>query len=108
ALWVKLNTDGAFDRHTGAAGGGGLIRDHGGALISAFHGPLRASSSYDAEIQALQIGLEIDASISSHVWIEMDVAVVITLFFDIWPPGLMADPTSSYAYQRHPPLDPLP
>ncbi|CAA0843297.1 Unknown protein, partial [Striga hermonthica] len=31
APWVKLNTDGTFDRHTGAAGGGGLIRDHGGA-----------------------------------------------------------------------------
>ncbi|CAA0831307.1 Unknown protein, partial [Striga hermonthica] len=69
-----MNTDGSFDRQTGVAGGGGLIRDHSGALITAFHTSLQASSSYDAEIQDLQIGLHLAAHLSSHIWIEMDAA----------------------------------
>ncbi|GER39319.1 40S ribosomal protein S24 [Striga asiatica] len=77
--WVKLNTDGSSDRHSGTAGGGGLIWDHSGALIAAFHTSLQAFSSYDAEIQALQIGLQIAADLSSHIWIELYAAAVVTL-----------------------------
>ncbi|KAK6140671.1 hypothetical protein DH2020_025578 [Rehmannia glutinosa] len=38
---IKLNTDGSFDRDTLISGGGGLIRDHLGRLMLAFHSSFR-------------------------------------------------------------------
>ncbi|KAL6569244.1 hypothetical protein OROMI_013758 [Orobanche minor] len=77
--WIKLNTDGSFDRDTQIAGGGGLIRDHHGELLLAFHSSFQASSSFDAEIQALAVGLILAAQRSRYVWIELDAAAVVTL-----------------------------
>ncbi|KAL6548181.1 hypothetical protein OROGR_008602 [Orobanche gracilis] len=77
--WIKLNTDGSFDRDTQIAGGGGLIRDHHGELLLAFHSSFQASSSFDAEIQALAVGLILASQRSRFVWIEIDAAAVVTL-----------------------------
>ncbi|GER33520.1 leucine-rich receptor-like protein kinase family protein [Striga asiatica] len=88
SLRVNLNRGGSFDRLTGAAGGGGLIRDHSGALITAFQAPLQAFLSYDAKVQAVQISLWIVASISSDIWIRLDAAAVATL---LRPPGLVKE-----------------
>ncbi|KAL6548870.1 hypothetical protein OROHE_008715 [Orobanche hederae] len=77
--WIKLNTDGSFDRDTQIAGGGGLIRDHHGELLLAFHSSFQASSSFDAEIQALAVGLILVAQRSRYVLIELDAAAVVTL-----------------------------
>ncbi|KAL8542826.1 hypothetical protein ACS0TY_003640 [Phlomoides rotata] len=55
--WIKLNTDGSYNQHMGAASGGGLILDHLGALLLAFHTPLVVTSNFDAELQMLLHGL---------------------------------------------------
>ncbi|KAL8544249.1 hypothetical protein ACS0TY_004691 [Phlomoides rotata] len=58
-LWIKLNINGSYDQHMGVASGGGLIRDHLGALRLAFYIPLVVTSSFDAELQALLHGLHL-------------------------------------------------
>lgn len=76
---MKLNTDGAYDADLQAAAGGGVVRDHTGAIILAFSTPLNAISSYDAEIQALLQGLRLITQLSVPVWVEMDAASVVSL-----------------------------
>ncbi|KAL6574328.1 hypothetical protein OROHE_001232 [Orobanche hederae] len=72
--------DGSFDRDTHIAGGGGLIRDHHGELVLAFYSSFQASSSFDAEIQALAVGLILVSQRSRYVWIDLDAAAaVVTL-----------------------------
>ncbi|KAK6126646.1 hypothetical protein DH2020_039610 [Rehmannia glutinosa] len=53
---IKLNTDSSFDRDTLIAGGGGLIRDHSGKLMLAFHNLFQAVSSFHAELLASEMG----------------------------------------------------
>ncbi|KAL8508722.1 hypothetical protein ACS0TY_019108 [Phlomoides rotata] len=77
--WIKLNTDGSYDQHTGVASGGGLFRDHLGALLLAFHMPLVVTSSFDAELQALLHGLHLVRRFDAPVWIELDSLVVVHL-----------------------------
>ncbi|KAL6507392.1 hypothetical protein OROGR_023587 [Orobanche gracilis] len=76
---IKLNTDGSFDRDTQIVGGGGLIRDHHGELQLAFHSLFQDSSSFDANIKALAVGLTLASQRSRFVWIEIDAAAVVTL-----------------------------
>ncbi|KAH6812358.1 hypothetical protein C2S51_026120 [Perilla frutescens var. frutescens] len=61
------------------AGGGGLVRDSASSLFAAFATPLTATSSYDAEFQALLYGLRLALQFSDLVWIELDIAVVVTV-----------------------------
>lgn len=77
--WLKLNTDGSFDRDTGVASGGGLIRDHFGNLQLAFYMPLEAISSFDAELQALLHGLYLAKEFNRPIWIELDALEVVRL-----------------------------
>lgn len=77
--WIKLNMDGAFDTDLQSAAGGGLIRSHSGNLLQAFSSPISASSSFDAELQALLQGLQLATRFNSPVWIEVDAASVVTL-----------------------------
>ncbi|KAL8527086.1 hypothetical protein ACS0TY_016084 [Phlomoides rotata] len=77
--WIKLNTDGSYDQHTGVASGGGLFRDHLGALLLAFHTPLVVTSSFDAELQSLLHGLHLARRFDVPVWIKLDSLVVIRL-----------------------------
>ncbi|KAL8531938.1 hypothetical protein ACS0TY_008517 [Phlomoides rotata] len=78
--WIKLNTDGSFNRNTGVASGGGLIRDHSGDLQLAFCMPLEATSSFDAELQALLYGLYLARQFNNRpVWIELDALEVVRL-----------------------------
>ncbi|KAL8549734.1 hypothetical protein ACS0TY_008541 [Phlomoides rotata] len=77
--WIKLNTDGSFNRNTGVASGGGLIRDHSGDLQLAFCMPLEATSSFDAELQALLYGLYLARQFNRPVWIELDALEVVRL-----------------------------
>ncbi|KAH6800735.1 hypothetical protein C2S52_001199 [Perilla frutescens var. hirtella] len=80
APWVKLNTDGSYltDLQM-AAGGGGLVRDYMGSLLAGFCVPLWATSSFDAEFQALLHGLRLVVQYSDHIWIEMDAASVVSV-----------------------------
>ncbi|KAK6115235.1 hypothetical protein DH2020_007504 [Rehmannia glutinosa] len=75
---IKLNTDGSFDPGTLIAGGGGLIRDHLGRLMLAFHSSFQAVSSFHAELLALEMGLRHARRFSLQIWIELDAAAVVT------------------------------
>ncbi|KAH6777262.1 hypothetical protein C2S51_008574 [Perilla frutescens var. frutescens] len=78
ARWVKLNTDVSFLAELQmAAGGGGLVRDFTGALLAGFCAPLRVTSSFDMEFQALLHVLRLAFQYSDHIWIEMYVALVV-------------------------------
>ncbi|KAK6118582.1 hypothetical protein DH2020_047675 [Rehmannia glutinosa] len=77
-LLDQVNTDGSFDRDTLIAGGGGLIRDHSGRLMLAFHSSFQAVSSFHAELLALEMGLRHARQLSLQIWIELDAAVVVT------------------------------
>ncbi|KAL8557851.1 hypothetical protein ACS0TY_005088 [Phlomoides rotata] len=77
--WIKLNTDGSYDQHTGVASGGGLFRDHLGALLLAFHTSLVVTSSFDAELQTLLHGLHLARRFDAPVWIELDSLEVVRL-----------------------------
>ncbi|XP_042059542.1 uncharacterized protein LOC121804059 [Salvia splendens] len=79
APWVKLNTDGAFSTSTLAAGEGGLVRGSNGGLLRAFCAPVDASSSFEAELLALIRGLEMAMELSTHIWIELDSAALVSL-----------------------------
>ncbi|XP_047949131.1 uncharacterized protein LOC125194962 [Salvia hispanica] len=79
APWVKLNTDGVFSSTTLEAGEGGLVRGTDGDLLRAFYSPVDASSSFEAELMALIRGLEMAMEFSTHIWIELDSAALVTL-----------------------------
>lgn len=80
APWVKLNTDGSFSTDLEmAAGGGGLVRGPAGDLLAGFMTPLCAVSSFDAEFQSLLHGLRLAIQYSSHIWVELDAASVVTV-----------------------------
>ncbi|XXG48135.1 hypothetical protein AAC387_Pa02g2658 [Persea americana] len=57
--WTKFNFDGAFNYHTDAAGIGGIVRDCQGKLLSSYAGKVVASHPLEAELRALQKGLEV-------------------------------------------------
>ncbi|KAL2941999.1 hypothetical protein RDABS01_030349 [Bienertia sinuspersici] len=57
--WVALNTDGAAKGCPGAAGAGGILRDHRGICISFFFANLHTCTAIKAELLALKHGLEI-------------------------------------------------
>lgn len=78
--WVKLNTDGALQRASGVAAGGGVFRDHHGKLLLAFCSPFVAYSSFEAEIQALCLGLHLARELGfQQLWIELDALAVVQL-----------------------------
>ncbi|XP_042012239.1 uncharacterized protein LOC121760668 [Salvia splendens] len=79
APWVNLNTDGAFSSSTLEAGEGGLVRGSDGGLLPAFCTPIAASSSFEAELLALIRGLEMAMELSTHIWIELDSAALVSL-----------------------------
>ena len=57
--WYVLNTDGAAKGSPGPAGGGAIIRDHCGGLISALSLNFGHCNSFKAEVMALLKGLEL-------------------------------------------------
>ncbi|XP_042003803.1 uncharacterized protein LOC121752775 [Salvia splendens] len=79
APWVKLNTDGAFSTSTLEAGEGGLVRGSDGGLLRAFCAPVVASSSFEAELLALILGLRMAMELSTHIWIELDSTALVSL-----------------------------
>ncbi|KAI3472963.1 hypothetical protein Pfo_029210 [Paulownia fortunei] len=78
--WLKLNTDGAAKGNTGHAGAGGVIRDHFGNAILAFHEYIGKENSLFAEVHALLKGLELAKSNGiNKLWIETDARGVLHL-----------------------------
>ncbi|MQM04044.1 hypothetical protein Taro_036839 [Colocasia esculenta] len=71
---LKLNVDGAFMKTSGAAGGGGILRDHEGNMCWAFARAYRdLNSSLAAEAMSLNDGLSICCSKGvSEVLVETD------------------------------------
>ena len=57
AGWLTLNTDGSAGSNSGPAGGGGLLRDENGNWVKGFARKIGNTSSYLAELWALQDGL---------------------------------------------------
>lgn len=57
--WYTLNTDGAAKGCPGPAGGGAIIRDHHGTLVSALVANFGSCTSFRAEVAALVKGLEL-------------------------------------------------
>ncbi|KAL2321265.1 hypothetical protein Fmac_030234 [Flemingia macrophylla] len=57
--FIKINCDGAMTSNGKKAGAGGIVRDSNGAFISSFSSGLRnCGSVVEAELQAIQIGME--------------------------------------------------
>ncbi|XP_042023121.1 uncharacterized protein LOC121770456 [Salvia splendens] len=77
--WIKLNTDGAFLEASDKAAGSGIIRDHTGKVLSAFASPLEAHSALEAELLAIQLGLELALEFNRPIWIESDAQQVVQL-----------------------------
>ncbi|XP_042000005.1 uncharacterized protein LOC121749505 [Salvia splendens] len=75
--WIKVNTDGAFNAETGKAGG--VVWDAEGKLLVAFATPLKAHSALEAELMALQLGLELAKEFERPIWIESDAEQAINL-----------------------------
>ncbi|XP_042005726.1 uncharacterized protein LOC121754431 [Salvia splendens] len=76
---AELNTDGVFSTSTLEAGEGGLVSGSNGGLLWAFCSPVTASSSFEAELMALIRDLEMAMEFSTHIWIELDSAALVTL-----------------------------
>lgn len=57
--WYALNSDGAAKGSPGLAGGGAIIRDHRGLLVSAVLANFGSCNSFRAEVMALTAGLEL-------------------------------------------------
>ncbi|XP_041990553.1 uncharacterized protein LOC121741735 [Salvia splendens] len=61
------------------AGEGGLVRGSDGGLLRAFCAPVAASSSFEAELLALIQGLAMTMELSTHIWIELNSAALVSL-----------------------------
>ncbi|XP_042031078.1 uncharacterized protein LOC121777785 [Salvia splendens] len=79
APWVKLNTDSAFSTLILEAGEGGLVCGSDRGLLRAFCAPVVASSSFEAELLSLIRGLGMAMELSTHIWIELDPAALVSL-----------------------------
>uniref|UniRef100_A0A7N2KK54 RNase H type-1 domain-containing protein n=1 Tax=Quercus lobata TaxID=97700 RepID=A0A7N2KK54_QUELO len=78
--WYKLNTDGSSLGNSGAAGGGGVIRDASSAWIRAFSINIGSTTSFLAELWALRDGLIMCKELQLHaVEVELDARVVSDL-----------------------------
>lgn len=78
--WVKLNTDGAFRMSTLDSGMGGVVRDHHGEVLFAFHEHGSVSSSISVELAALLSGLSHTIRLGhTRMWIEVDALLVVQL-----------------------------
>ncbi|KAI3452547.1 hypothetical protein Pfo_009211 [Paulownia fortunei] len=78
--WLKLNIDRAAKGETGQARAGGVLRDHLGNAILAYHDYIGDQNSIYAEIFALTRGLELAKEQGiTKLWIEMDAQVIINL-----------------------------
>lgn len=77
--WIKLNFDGAFSRSTGHASIGEVARDPFGDLILAYNYQVRAAHPLEAELLALERGLQHLIRFNSRpLMIEGDYLLLIT------------------------------
>ncbi|XP_042033147.1 uncharacterized protein LOC121779791 isoform X2 [Salvia splendens] len=74
--WLKLNSDGAFERSGNRGGGGGLLRNYRGDLVEAFSSPLEVSSGLEAEMMALLEGILMAKAHGSYLWLESDAEIL--------------------------------
>lgn len=70
--WYVLNTDGAAKGSPGPAGGGAIIRDHRGILISAIALKLGVCTSFRAEFLVLAKGLDHARQAAAKHWAPHD------------------------------------
>ncbi|KAF7808881.1 ribonuclease h protein [Senna tora] len=87
--WIKLNTDGSCIKESEAIGGGGIIRNHDGAWIKCFHIFLGSSSSLLAEIWAIDVGINLAASLNlKNIIVESDNLLVVNMLNDNGLPNI--------------------
>ncbi|KAL0281808.1 UNVERIFIED_CONTAM: putative ribonuclease H protein, partial [Sesamum radiatum] len=78
--WYKLNTDGASKGNPGISGAGGILRDHLGRVIFAFQEPLGINTNTQAELSAINRGLQICRDKGFRkIWIEINAKTIIML-----------------------------
>ncbi|GKV49295.1 hypothetical protein SLEP1_g56052 [Rubroshorea leprosula] len=76
--WVKLNTDGSFNRDGNSASAGGLIRDSLGDWISGFTVNVGSASIFIAELWGLREGLRLCKALGlSRVVAELDYLMAV-------------------------------
>ncbi|GLJ45907.1 hypothetical protein SUGI_0966430 [Cryptomeria japonica] len=76
--WTKLNFDGASRGNLGKAGYGVVIRDENGSFIQVVYGRIEDTTNNEAEIRALEAGLEMCVEkCLSKVIIEGDSQIII-------------------------------
>ncbi|XP_070019658.1 uncharacterized protein [Nicotiana sylvestris] len=56
--YLKLNTDGSFNKQIGKAGIGGILRDEEGGFVMAFSMPIIYNNISEAELKAIKYGCE--------------------------------------------------
>ncbi|WVZ17701.1 hypothetical protein V8G54_010683, partial [Vigna mungo] len=77
---VKINCDGAYTRNGKKAAAGGVLRDSDGEFLFAFSSVLRVSSSAEAELFVIKLGMEIGISMGySNLIVESDSLSAIQL-----------------------------
>lgn len=81
--WIKVNTDGAWQKTTGKSGYGGIFRDFHGSFLSAFASNLEIPNSVDAEVMAVIQAIELAwVRDWKHIWLEVDSAIVLNFLHD--------------------------
>ncbi|GKV38629.1 hypothetical protein SLEP1_g46518 [Rubroshorea leprosula] len=78
--YLKLNTDGSHNHHSGKAAAGGLIRDHNGRWVHGFAVNVGLTTSFLAELWGCREGLKLAHSLGiQQLVLEMDSLLAIQL-----------------------------
>lgn len=78
--FIKLNVDGSSLGNSGPSGGGGLVRDHFGHVLTAFSSFYGHCTSLKVEARALLDGLIVCASLDClPVIVEMDSLTLLNV-----------------------------
>ncbi|XP_004309472.1 PREDICTED: putative ribonuclease H protein At1g65750-like [Fragaria vesca subsp. vesca] len=81
--WIKVNTDGAWQKTTGKSGYGGIFRDFHGSFLGAFASNLEILNSVDAEVMAVIQAIELAwVRDWEHIWLEVDSIIVLNFLQD--------------------------
>ncbi|GKU91977.1 hypothetical protein SLEP1_g5773 [Rubroshorea leprosula] len=77
--YLKLNTDGSHNHHSGKAAAGGLIRDHNGRWVHGFAVNIGPTTSFLAELWGCKEGLKLAHSLGIQQLISLAAAWYNTL-----------------------------
>ncbi|KAL6187407.1 hypothetical protein ACLB2K_038806 [Fragaria x ananassa] len=81
--WIKVNTDGAWQKTTRKSGYGGIFRDFHGSFLGVFVSNLEIPNSVDAEVMAVIQAIELTwVRDWKHIWLKVDSTIVLNFLRD--------------------------